>query len=52
MYKLRKIEQLIKALVPKLQPPLEIGPVPSWEDREPKSDNRRKIYRKKRFSKD
>jgi superfamily II DNA/RNA helicase len=33
IYKLKKIEQLIKASIPKIQPPGDIGPVPSWEDR-------------------
>jgi superfamily II DNA/RNA helicase len=51
MYKLRKIEQLIKSSIPKLQPPGNIGPVPEWKEGVPRSDNRRKIYRKNRFSK-
>ncbi len=49
MYKLRRIEQLIKADIPKLQPPEGIGPVPGWQEGEPKSDKRRKIYKNKRF---
>ena len=51
MYKLRKIEQLIKATIPKLQLPSHIGPGPSWEEREIKPNNKRKIYNKKRFFK-
>lgn len=32
LHKLRKIEQLIRTTIPKLQPPIHIGPVPSWEE--------------------
>jgi superfamily II DNA/RNA helicase len=32
LHKLRKIEQLIRTSIPKLQPPIHIGPVPSWEE--------------------
>jgi superfamily II DNA/RNA helicase len=63
MYKVRKIEHLIKAIIPKLQPPGEIGPVPEWKDKERmrrssserngglKSNNKGKVYRKNRFTK-
>jgi superfamily II DNA/RNA helicase len=43
MYKLRQIERLIKAPVPKLQAPAHIGPAPSWEDEENKSHAKRKF---------
>ena len=33
MHKLRKIERLIKTIIPKLQPPGNIGPVPEWKER-------------------
>ena len=46
IYKLRKIEQLIKSNIPKLQPPGSIGPVPDWVERKIKPYNKRKIYRK------
>jgi len=49
LYKLRKIEQLIKAKIPKLQPPVDLGPVPAWDNRESKSNNKSKTYRGKRF---
>jgi superfamily II DNA/RNA helicase len=49
MYKLRKIEHLIKAIIPKPQPPFGIGPVPEWNKGEIKSDSRKKIYRGNRF---
>jgi superfamily II DNA/RNA helicase len=49
MYKLRKIENLIKAYIPKLQPPGDIGPLPEWKEGEIKSDVKKKIYRGKRF---
>jgi superfamily II DNA/RNA helicase len=50
MYKLRKIERLIKANIPKISPPADIGQVPEWKEGEFKSENR-KIYKKKRFYK-
>lgn len=49
IYKIRKIEQLIKAIIPKLQPPDEIGPVPEWKEGGLKSDNKGKYFRKRRF---
>jgi superfamily II DNA/RNA helicase len=55
MHKLKKIEQLIGAAIPRLQPPDEIGAVPKWEDPGPKSDRkpkfhpRRKSPRRRRF---
>ena len=49
MYRLRKIEHLIKASIPKPQLPSGIGPVPEWKEGEIKSDSRKKIYRGNRF---
>jgi superfamily II DNA/RNA helicase len=49
MYKLRKIEHLIKASIPKPRPPSGIGPVPEWKEGEIKSNSRKKIYRGNRF---
>jgi superfamily II DNA/RNA helicase len=43
MYKLRQIEQLIKAQIPKLVAPAHIGQVPSWEEEESKSHTKRKF---------
>jgi superfamily II DNA/RNA helicase len=43
MSKLRQIEQLIKAQIPKLVAPEHIGPVPSWEEEENKSRTKRKF---------
>jgi len=43
--RLRKIEQLIDDVIPKLQPPDDIGTVPKWEDGERKSFHRREFYR-------
>jgi superfamily II DNA/RNA helicase len=51
IYKLRKIEQLIKAEVPKLQPPDDIGPLPEWKEGGFKSNSKGKNFRKKRFPK-
>jgi superfamily II DNA/RNA helicase len=51
MYKLRKIENLIKAYIPKLQPPGDIGPLPVLKDGETKSNVKKNIYRGKRFKK-
>jgi superfamily II DNA/RNA helicase len=50
LYKLRKIEQLIKTTIPKLQPPEHIGPVPSWKE-EIRTNKKRNFSNKKRFSK-
>jgi superfamily II DNA/RNA helicase len=49
IHKIRKIEQLIKASIPKLQPPAELGKVPLWEDGGAKTYDKRKSFRKKRF---
>ena len=51
IYKLKKIEKLIKSTIPKLQPPNAIGLVPSWEDKVPRSNISRNNFRGKRFSK-
>ncbi len=47
MYKLRRIEKLIEASIPKLQPPGDIGPGPKWKEGKPKPSNKRRYYRKK-----
>ena len=47
MYKLREIEQLIEASIPKIQPPGEIGTVPKWKEVKPKSKNKRRFYKRK-----
>ncbi len=48
IYNLKKIEQLIKADIPKLQPPAHIGPVPSWEEGGINPGYKRKSFNKKR----
>jgi len=50
-YKLRKIEELIKAIIPKIEVPGEIGATPKWEEKEPVINNKRKFYKKKDFKK-
>jgi superfamily II DNA/RNA helicase len=40
IYKLKKIERLIKADIPKLQPPDHIGQTPAWQEEEKKTKNR------------
>lgn len=40
MHYLRKIEHLIKKAVPRIQPPDELGAVPSWEEAEKSKDPR------------
>ena len=45
--KLRKIEQLIEAIIPKLHPPDDIGAVPKWEEGNLKSNHKRESFRKK-----
>jgi superfamily II DNA/RNA helicase len=49
IHKMRNIERLIKAAIPKLQPPPHIGQVPSWEEGGIKSHKKRKISNNKRF---
>ena len=49
IYKLRNIEQLIKATIPKLTPPYNIGPVPSWEEEVTKSPKKRRFSNSKRY---
>jgi superfamily II DNA/RNA helicase len=51
IYKIRKIEQLIKTSIPKLQPPDDLGNVPGWNDVVPKSNYKGKSYRNNRFKK-
>jgi len=48
--KLRKIEQLIEAIIPKHQPPDDMGVVPKWEEGAPRSDHKRGFHRNKRFN--
>lgn len=47
--RLRNIERLIKAEIPKLQPPGHTGPVPGWNSEEKKSPEKRKFNGRKRF---
>jgi superfamily II DNA/RNA helicase len=49
MYKLRKIEHLIKSTIPKVQQPADLGPAPVMEERGHRPASNRKIYRKKRY---
>jgi superfamily II DNA/RNA helicase len=49
IYKLRKIEQLIKASIPKLQSPGDIGPLPEWKEAAPKQYKGKKPFRGKRY---
>lgn len=51
IYKLRNIEQLIKASIPKLIPPDNIGPVPSWDEADPRSSKKRRFSNNKRYPK-
>jgi superfamily II DNA/RNA helicase len=47
--KLRKIEKLIESVIPKLQPPDNLGPVPNWEERETNPAHRGNFNPKKKF---
>jgi len=48
MYKIKKIEQLIEASIPKAQPPEKLGPGPEWREGKPKfSGKNRKFQHKK-----
>jgi superfamily II DNA/RNA helicase len=48
MYRLKKIEQLIEATIPKLQPPFAMGHVRKQEEARHKTNNRRKFHGGKR----
>lgn len=51
IYKVRKIEQLIKTSIPRLQPPDDLGKVPGWNDVVPKTIHKGKPFRNNRFRK-
>lgn len=50
-YRLRKIERLIRAAIPKIQPPEGLGhaPVPDWKKSVSGSNRKTNTYRKKRY---
>ena len=48
MFRLRKIEKLIEASIPKNQPPEKIGPGPEWKEDSPRPNNKRKFHHKKK----
>ena len=50
MNKLRKIEKLIGAPVPKLEPPKDIGPVPKWDEPVPQPSRKKEIHLRKKIS--
>lgn len=47
IYQLKKIEKLIGSVIPKLQPPEDIGTVPKWEEGKPEPKNKKKIQVKR-----
>ena len=49
IYKLKKIENLIKSSIPKIPPPDDLGQLPEWKEPEHRSNSSKKIFRKKRF---
>jgi len=51
IYRLRKIERLIKAAIPKIQPPegLGLGHAPEWGKSSSGSGRKTNTYRKKRY---
>jgi superfamily II DNA/RNA helicase len=49
IYRLRKIERLIKAAIPKIQPPEDLGPAPEGEKSASGSSRKTNTYRKKRY---
>jgi superfamily II DNA/RNA helicase len=51
IYKLRKIEHLIKVAIPKIQPPNDIDPISEWGKKGSKSKNVKMPYRKKKYYK-
>lgn len=48
IYKIKRIEKLIKSTIPKIQAPSIIGNAPGWEDPVPKSASNRKGFNNKR----
>ncbi len=50
-YELRKIEQLIDTVIPKLEPPVDIGPLPKWDDKVHISNIKRGFTIKKKIFK-
>ena len=48
IYKLKEIEKLIEAVIPKMQPPVDIGFVPKWEEEDYKSRPKKRFFRGKR----
>ncbi len=50
-YKLRKIEQLIKAVIPKINLPDIPGLAPEWKKPSRETDHKNKFYQKKRYYK-
>jgi len=49
IYKLKRIEHLIKSTIPKLKPPAEIGAGTSWSEGDQRTNNKRKNFRGKNF---
>jgi superfamily II DNA/RNA helicase len=49
--KLLKIEALIKSVIPKIQPPADLGKVPTWEEGEIEMKRKRKFYGRDRSRK-
>jgi superfamily II DNA/RNA helicase len=47
--KIRKIEHLIKAEIPKVQPPESLGKVPSWDDAEVRPEKRDRSFKRKNY---
>lgn len=50
-FKIKKIEKLIDFIIPKLEPTIDIGILPKWEDRNSNPDSKRKFFKKKNFVK-
>jgi len=51
MYKLKRIEQLIKATIPKIQPPADLGLAQERNQNDHKPNHKRKHFHGKRFNK-
>jgi superfamily II DNA/RNA helicase len=50
MLKLKEIEKLIGAEIPKLQPPVEIGTVPKWEESGRQSNHKKEFHQRRKNS--
>ena len=47
-YKIKKIEQLIESVIPKIEAPADLGKLPSWEEKDGGAVKKKKFQPKKK----